>query len=169
MESESSHSIQVTVDVPTWRHAVTDLDRICERAVRAAIRGHGGAQPGPVEVSVLLTDDARVRELNRAWRGRDRATNVLSFPALAPGATSPPGAPVLLGDVVLAYETVAREAAAERKSLRAHLSHLLVHGVLHLLGHDHEDEAEALAMEALETAILGGLGVADPHAAEAGA
>lgn len=167
MESDSSHSIQVTVDAATWRNAVTDLDRVCEQAVLAAIQGHEGALPGPVEVSLLLTDDARVRELNRAWRGQDRPTNVLSFPALAAGETVPPGMPVLLGDVVLAFETVAREAAAQGKEVGAHTSHLLVHGVLHLLGHDHEDEAEADEMEALETAILARLGVADPYRPEA--
>ncbi|HEX7970330.1 MAG TPA: rRNA maturation RNase YbeY, partial [Stellaceae bacterium] len=102
-----------------------------------------------------------VRALNRQWRGKDVPTNVLSFPAL--GATPPPGAPRLLGDVVLAFETVAAEAAAQDKPLADHLRHLVIHGVLHLLGFDHESDADAQRMEASEIAILAGLGVPDPY------
>jgi probable rRNA maturation factor len=128
----------------------------------------------PVEVSVLLTDDARVRELNRVWRGADKPTNVLSFPAREPGEPWPSEGPVMLGDVAVALETVLREAAAEGKAPGDHLAHLVVHGTLHLLGHDHVgSDAEAEAMESLEVRVLAGLGVADPYgddvsAAEAG-
>ncbi|CAM5203141.1 hypothetical protein ARD30_22260 [Bosea thiooxidans] len=116
--------------------------------------------PG-AELSLLLTDDRRIRVVNRDWRGFDKATNVLSFPAAPPEriAASP-----LLGDIVLAYETVLREAEAEGKAASDHLRHLVIHGLLHLLGEDHETEAEARRMEALEVAALASLGVADPYA-----
>lgn len=114
------------------------------------------AVPPEAELSVALADDAMVQALNRDYRGKDKPTNVLSFPA--------PHGP-LLGDVVIACETLLREAAEEGVGALDHLTHLTVHGVLHLLGYDHETEAEALRMEALETAILTGLGMKDPHAA----
>jgi len=109
------------------------------------------------DVVVLLTDDAAVQRLNAQFRGKDAPTNVLSFPA-------PPGLADHLGDVCLAYETCAREAAEQGKTLAAHLQHLTAHGVLHLIGHNHEVDAEAEIMEALERRILAALGVADPYA-----
>jgi len=112
-------------------------------------------------VSLLLSDDRTVRELNRQWRKIDKPTNVLSFPAAEPTALA--RAP-LLGDIVLAYETTAREAAAQKKSLADHGTHLVVHGFLHLLGHDHILAQQAEVMEALETRILARLGIADPYA-----
>ncbi|HEX8374556.1 MAG TPA: rRNA maturation RNase YbeY, partial [Geminicoccaceae bacterium] len=123
----------------------------------------------PVEVSVLLADDAHVRELNRVWRGVDKPTNVPSFPAREPGEPWPAEGPAHLGDVAVALETVLREAAAEGKAPGDHLAHLVVHGTLHLLGHDHDADAEADAMEALEVRVLAGLGVADPYRDDAGA
>ena len=113
------------------------------------------------ELSLLLTDDKRIRIVNRDWRGFDKATNVLSFPAAPPDriAMSP-----MLGDIVVAYETVEREAQAEGKSLHDHLSHLVIHGLLHLLGEDHESETEARRMEGLEVAALARIGIADPYA-----
>jgi probable rRNA maturation factor len=104
--------------------------------------------------------------LNRDWRGQDKPTNVLAFPAGMDEAAAP-GAPLLLGDVVLAYETVAAEAAAQGKDFAAHLRHLIVHGVLHLVGHDHDEAAAAERMEAVERTILAGFGIADPYAIEA--
>ena len=116
--------------------------------------------PG-AELSLLLTDDKRIRIVNRDWRGFDKPTNVLSFPAAPPERIA--GSPVL-GDIVLALETLEREAQAEEKSFGDHLSHLVVHGLLHLLGEDHETPDEAERMEALETAALARLGIADPYA-----
>lgn len=121
------------------------------------------------EVSVELTDDASVQRLNSQWRGRDRPTNVLSFPQwddgdFAAGHPHPPGLPVPLGDVVLALETCAAEAGAADRPLAAHVCHLVAHGVLHLLGHDHQDPDAATAMEALERRILAALGHPDPYA-----
>lgn len=103
----------------------------------------------------MLADDAALRALNARWRQQDKPTNVLSFPA---------GDSVLLGDVVLAFETVRREASEQGKSLADHMSHLVVHGVLHLLGHDHERPRDADVMESLERQVLAGLGIADPYA-----
>lgn len=127
-----------------------------------------GAANG-VELAVVLADDRMLRRLNRRYRGVDAATNVLSFAAAdAPGPgvgqAAPHGTPLELGDVVVALETVRGEAAAQNKPLAHHLSHLVVHGVLHLLGFDHQSEGEAAAMEALEARVLDGLGLPDPYA-----
>jgi len=130
----------------------------CSRAAEAALAASGRA--GPAEISVLLGSDAEIRELNRRFRGRDRATNVLSFPA---GGAPWPGGPPPLGEIALAAETIRREAAAQRKTLRAHVSHLVVHGTLHLLGFDHRTEKEADRMERLEARCLAALSIADPY------
>lgn len=129
-------------------------------AAQAAWAAAGGE--GNAEVAVVLSDDAEVRGLNRTWAGRDKATDVLSFPA---GAEE--GGDAALGDIVLACETVARDASLAGLSLTDHASHLVIHGMLHLLGHDHGAEAEAAAMEKLETEILARLGLHDPYAAPA--
>ncbi len=169
MDSEPPSSVSITVETPAWLEAVSDPERLCRRAVAAALTVAPAAAP-PGEVGVLLADDATVRELNRRYRGVDRPTNVLSFPAAdAAGSTPAPAAggdeeAMPLGDVVLALETVAREAAERGVSVADHLTHLVVHGTLHLLGHDHGTDAEAATMEALETAVLAALGVADPYA-----
>lgn len=165
MDSDSSHSIEVTVEAAAWHSAVTDPDQLCRRAVAAVLRQEL-ASTDDVEVSVMLADDSRVQVLNREFRGQDRPTNVLSFPTGELGGAMP-GRPVLLGDVVLALETARREAERDGKALGAHVTHLVVHGTLHLLGYDHEDDAEAELMEAREIEVLAGLGVADPYAMEA--
>lgn len=136
--------------------AAGDAEATVRRAVAAAAAHPGLVVPEGAELSVALADDATLRQLNRDYRGKDKPTNVLSFPG--------PGGP-LLGDIAMALETLLAEAAEEGIAPEHHLAHLTVHGLLHLLGHDHETEAGALAMEALETAILAGLGIADPHAA----
>lgn len=138
-----------------------EAENSVERAARAALAAAAPGGEPPLILGVILTDDAEQRRLNLSYRGIDAPTNVLSF-ALADVAP-PPGAPVLLGDVVLAYETVAREAAEQQKTLAAHLQHLVVHGVLHLLGFDHENDTQAAKMEALEVEILQRLGVPDPY------
>lgn len=171
MDSDSSPSIEVAVGNCAWRAAVTDPEIICRHAAAATLRsaepglgtGLAGRLQGQIEVSIRLTDDAEMRRLNRTYRGQDKPTNVLSFEGDDPASAGGPGEPWLLGDVVLAFETVAGEASMEGRPLEAHLAHLVVHGVLHLLGHDHEDEAEASTMEALESRIVLGLGFADPH------
>lgn len=117
----------------------------------------------PVELGITLTDAADQRRLNRDYRGVDKATNVLAFSAWQPEASLPQGAPILLGDVVLALETVADEACKQNKFLDDHIRHLVVHGVLHLLGYEHSGEAEAAMMESLEKSILAEMGVPDPY------
>jgi probable rRNA maturation factor len=114
-------------------------------------------------LAITLTDDAQQQQLNRRYRGEDVSTNVLAFQAWKPGMHTTHGAPLLLGDVVLAFETVAREANDQVKPFCDHVRHLIVHGVLHLLGYDHRREADAIKMERLETSILAKLGVSDPY------
>ncbi|MCW5732397.1 MAG: rRNA maturation RNase YbeY [Alphaproteobacteria bacterium] len=143
-----------------WADFLPQAARLARRAGRAALAASGLRTAKRIEVSLLLSDDRRVRALNRRWRTKDRPTNVLAFPA---GGPVPRGAPLVLGDVVLALETVRREARAQGKKAADHFQHLVVHGVLHLVGHDHETEAEAGVMESLETRILRRLGVADPY------
>ena len=133
------------------------------RAALAVLADQGMGQDEAYEISIVLADDDFVRDLNRQYRNIDRPTNVLSFPADDGDGLGP----CLLGDVILAYETVQREADAAGKPMLDHVSHLIIHGALHLLGFDHEDEQEAIEMEAIETAILARLGVADPYLAGA--
>ena len=149
--------IEISRNSDGWPEA---LDARAEQAVRAALAQSKARITGPAELSVVLTDDAEQRVLNRDWRGIDKSTNVLSFPQIEPfGPVSG-----LLGDIILARETLEREAAEQGVSFEDHFTHLVVHGFLHLLGYDHMDDDEALAMEGLETQILASLGVADPYA-----
>jgi len=155
----------VAIDIATpmrqWTDLLPDVEDLVRSAATAAWRASGDGTAAAVEISVVLADDAMVRTLNRDHRGKDKPTNVLSFPIGTAGGVD--AAPTMLGDVVLACETVMAEAAAQGKSVADHLRHLVVHGVLHLTGHDHEDDAEAERMERLETRILADLGVGDPY------
>ncbi|WP_082610027.1 rRNA maturation RNase YbeY [Bosea sp. Root381] len=158
-----SLAVALRVQSRKWR-ALGDtaaLRQCALQAIQAALAVAPVRPSEGAELSLLLTDDKRIRVVNRDWRGFDKATNVLSFPAAPPAriATSP-----VLGDIVIAYETVEREAQAEGKSLSDHFSHLVIHGLLHLLGEDHETDAEAERMEGLEIAALAELGIADPYA-----
>lgn len=145
--------IEVEIDSDEWTEALPDAAAVVERAARAAL----GTVEG--DVVVLLAADEAVQDLNQRFRDKDRPTNVLSFPAAESAFPH-------LGDVVLGYAYCAAEAEAQGKTLSDHLSHLVVHGVLHLLGRDHEDDAEAEEMEAEEREILAELGVSDPYAVE---
>ena len=160
-------AVDIAIAAADWGDEAQLRPRIEAILARAIEIGHFDL-PQQVEVSLLLTDDERIRELNRVWRGKDKATNVLSFPADDLEHDGEPGEedarPLLLGDIVIARETLLREAADEGKSADDHFCHLLVHGFMHLLGYDHETDAEADEMEALETEILAALGVADPYA-----
>ena len=150
-----------------------DWDALAVRACAAALAEtpHAGLDRAgfAVEVAVRLTDDAEVRGLNRQYRGKDTPTNVLSFPMVQPDLIEALSAgddgETLLGDIVLAWETVAAEAAAKTLSPADHAVHLIVHGLLHLLGYDHGDDVQGTHMEALETAALARLGLGDPYAA----
>lgn len=164
--------LEVSVEDPRWADALPGVEARLRALAEAAIAGAEQDDPdqvpeGPWEISMVLADDATVQGLNRDWRGKDKPTNVLSFAALDDDeAPLPEGAPLLLGDIVLAFETCAREAEEQGKTLADHFAHLVVHGVLHLLGYDHEQDDEAEAMEALEVAVLARLGVADPYLGE---
>jgi probable rRNA maturation factor len=151
--TRSAPAIDVLVESPLWEDQ-PDAAAVIRRAIGAAAETTDAAADR--DLAVMLCDDAAMRDLNGRWRGRPEPTNVLSFPAAAGTGT--------LGDIAIAYETMAREAKAEGKPFGDHLAHLAVHGFLHLLGYDHQSEAEATAMERLETAILARLGVADPYA-----
>jgi probable rRNA maturation factor len=149
-------TIDIVVESDLWS-AHPDVEATVRRAIdaAAAAAGSGG------DVAVMLTDDAVMRQMNAQWRGIDKPTNVLSFPATESFAVA---GDLHLGDIAIAYETVAAESAAENKAFADHLAHLAVHGYLHLAGFDHETDAEAVRMEHLETRILSGLGIADPYA-----
>ncbi len=148
--------MNITIDVEdeTW-HGIFGIEGVVTRAVEAALphdrRG----------IDVLLTSDAEMRLLNKEWRGKDGSTNVLSFPS--PDMPVPDGEAAHLGDIVLAWGTVAQEAREEGKVLADHVTHLVIHATLHLLGFDHEDEEGAHTMEAREREILAGLNIADPY------
>jgi probable rRNA maturation factor len=151
-------AIDILVQSPLWnskRNAKAVLRRALRKAA-AVVSAHG-------ELAVVLTDDSAVHALNRIWRHKDAPTNVLSFPVER--APESHGAPRLLGDIVIAYETTAREARAQGKSFAHHLVHLAVHGFLHLAGYDHLDDDDAAAMERLESTILAELAVPNPYAA----
>jgi probable rRNA maturation factor len=155
---------------PMWP-GETDWQALADAAARAALiqvpQGELLTKAATIEVSVKLSDDAEIQALNRDFRGKDKPTNVLSFPMIQPDLIEAidmgDDGETLLGDIILAHETCAREAAEKGIGLADHVSHLIVHGMLHLIGHDHEEEAEAIAMEAIETRALESLGLADPY------
>jgi probable rRNA maturation factor len=150
--------IEIQVEDAGWRALLADADSLAEAAAEAAL----AASPAPTlgDLVVLLTNDAEVRDLNARFRGKDQPTNVLSFPAGA----NPHGH---LGDIALALGVCASEAKAQGKPLGHHMQHLVAHGVLHLLGYDHQEDDEAEGMEALEREILAGLNIPDPYAGDA--
>jgi probable rRNA maturation factor len=153
---------EVLVVAECW-HREPDAEAVIHRAIAAAAETVD-QDVGEAELAVMLTDDAGIRTLNANWRGIDKPTNVLSFPALQPTPTSGErDAPRMLGDIAIAYETVRHEADAEQKQFDHHLSHLAVHGFLHLIGYDHEKDGDAEAMEALEQEILAQLGIPNPY------
>ena len=146
-------------DSALWEQLI-DAEAIAERALEAAVEMAGLTLLDGAELGILLSDDEHVKSVNQEWRGIDKPTNVLSFPAVEP--TKLARAP-FLGDIIIAYETVEREAKAEGKAFADHYAHLVVHGFLHLLGFDHINEADAERMEALEIAILSSLDIPDPY------
>ena len=153
-DTQTIPAIDVIVEAEAW--TAHDAEDIVRRAIEAAAAFEG--RPG--EVAVMLTDDATIQQLNAQWRGMDKPTNVLSFPAGDVAAVQDSH----LGDIAIAYETVAREAEAEDKTFSDHLAHLAIHGYLHLIGFDHETDDEAFRMESLETRILSSLAIANPYA-----
>jgi len=165
----------VTVESDDWYALPVDPIGLCVAAAAAAFASAASHMKDHAfggrfcETSVALTSDARIHELNREYRDRDGPTNVLSFASLDAGEVEslPPDAPILLGDIIVAFETVEREVIAEGKAMTDHLTHMVAHGMLHLLGFDHIDEEDAAVMEELERDALAVLGVADPYRAPA--
>ncbi len=154
---------EVLVVADGWQ-SEPDAEAVIHRAIAAAAEVVD-ADVGDAELAVMLTDDAGIRTLNSNWRGIDKPTNVLSFPALPPaGPGGPDDAPRMLGDIAIAFETTRKEADDEQKPFDHHLSHLAVHGFLHLIGYDHEKDDDAGTMESLEAEILAQLGIPDPYA-----
>ena len=154
---------EVLVVADCWRRE-PDAEAVIQRAIAVAAASVE-VDVGNAELAIMLTDDSGIRTLNGNWRGIDKPTNVLSFPALQPeGVRGAEDAPRMLGDIAIAYETMRREADEEEKPFDHHLSHLAVHGFLHLIGYDHENDADADEMECLERKILAQLGIPDPYA-----
>lgn len=157
---------EILIEAPEWD--AVDLPALAQRAGDAAL-AELGLEPAGFSLSLLACDDARIATLNTQFRGKPVPTNVLSWPAEERAADAPGQAPSLddlpeeLGDIALAFQTCATEATDGNKSLADHVTHLIVHGLLHCLGYDHEDDADAELMEALETRILARLGGADPY------
>ena len=163
MTTTSIPATDVLVVADCWT-AEADAEAVIHRAIATAA-DMVDAETGDAELAIMLTDDAGIRTLNQNWRGIDKPTNVLSFPALQPpSGVELDNAPRMLGDIAIAYETTRREADDEGKPFVNHLSHLAIHGFLHLVGYDHEKDGEAEAMESLETEILAQLGIPDPYA-----
>ena len=150
-------TVDIEIEDQAWTSGAEDAEALVWRAAQAVLDAHEDIEGQGIVI--LLTDDDSVRALNRDFRQKDYATNVLSFP-------SPPNPEGQIGDIALAYGVCAREAAEQGKPLAHHLQHLVAHGVLHLLGYDHEGDEEAEAMEALERQILAGLDVPDPYAGD---
>ena len=149
-------NLDISVDDRDWT-AVPNLRKLARRAISAAINDN------KVSLSLLFTSDAKILEINRQWRGKATATNVLSFP-VSTETPVPAGEPRPLGDIALAFGVISREAEEQEKPIAHHVTHLIVHGALHLLGYDHETDSEAEAMEAREIMILAGLGIENPYA-----
>lgn len=156
--ARKSPSVAIIVEDACWRDGLPGLRTQLRRAARLALKAAGRTTDGTL--TILLADDAALRRLNADFRGKDKPTNVLSFPAAANPENH-------LGDIAIAYGVAAREAREAAKRFSDHATHLAVHGVLHLLGYDHETAAEAKVMERLEVAILSALGIADPYAVRA--
>lgn len=163
--------LEVELDRTCDWDSLTDWDMISKQAVGAAfaVSSHGSLAHAhfTISVSIRLSDDGEVHDLNRQWRGKDKPTNVLSFPMLEAGeldalANTDDGE-VLLGDMILAHSVCASEATEKQVPLSQHVTHLIVHGTLHLLGYDHIDDTEAEAMEALEVKALASLGLPNPY------
>lgn len=152
--AKATPAVEIDVQSPLW-----DAQPEAEQTVRAAIAAAAALSTSGSEVSILLTDDSAVRVLNNEWRGIDKPTNVLSFPA---PATLAKGAAGILGDIVIAYETLMRECADDDRDFLDHLAHLTIHGYLHLVGYDHQDDAQANEMEALESKIMTRMQLPDP-------
>ena len=157
-------TVDIEIEDEAWTKAEPDVEALVWRAAQAVLDAHEDIEGNGIVI--LLADDDSVQALNRDFRQKDYATNVLSFPSVMSPGVNPEGQ---IGDIALAFGVCQREAAEQGKPLAHHLQHLVAHGVLHLLGYDHQDDAEAEAMEAFEREILAGLDIPDPYAEPASA
>ncbi len=161
-------TVDCIIEDPRWADA--GIETLSTQATEATLN-HLGLEPTVFEISLLACDDTRIAALNADFRGKPKPTNVLSWPSEERAAITPGEMPILpspgpdaeLGDIAISYDTCASEASAQSKPMPHHIIHLLVHGSLHLLGFDHENEPDAVLMEGLETEILGNLGIPDPY------
>lgn len=166
-DPEPSFDIIIILDKPCWKRSIAEWEALIQPAIFETLCQ--SQWPQSVEINILLTDDTKIQELNKKYRGVDKPTNVLSFPSFEPeeisglktGKWSPE--PVVLGDIALAYETIQKESSSQDKPFDQHLIHLAVHGVLHLLGFDHEKDEDATVMESLEIRILSSLTIPNPY------
>lgn len=165
MDAEQSESLSrvdltVALEDERWLHAIPELEEFSWKIVEHVLADIENVPAAPLEVACAFVSDATIQTLNAQYRGKDKSTNVLSF---ATEDELLPGMPAVLGDVVLAFETIARESLEQGKTMRDHTAHMIVHGLLHLLGFDHENDDDAEDMEAREVALLAELGVANPY------
>jgi len=171
-DPDPSPHIAVILDKPCWKGTASQWETLIKPAVLETLAQSLKALP-EAEITILLTDDATIRKLNKTHRGHDKPTNVLSFPSLEPkdvldlcvskNEQENERSPLILGDIALAFETICQESIDQKKPFDHHLVHLVVHGVLHLLGFDHNQDDEALAMESLEIKILSSLMIPNPY------
>lgn len=155
-------TLDFTYESDDWHEELPDIEELSELTIRKTLEFAGYATP-QIEISIVLADDAFIQNLNRDYRGKDSPTNVLSFPQFEPNDLDKKAPFLALGDIILAFETLQREASEQEKSLRAHTTHLIAHGLLHLLGYDHIEDSEAEAMEKLEIRILKALSIKNPY------
>lgn len=157
--------IDILIDEPQWSKARLGVKTMFPLVLETACKALPQKIGAPIEVTVTLASDKQIKILNRDHRGKNKPTNVLSFPLWDDRSEIPRGKDAVpVGDIIIAYETMAREAVEQGKTLKAHTTHMLVHGFLHLLGYDHMNDTEAEEMEALEVKILKKLGIKDPYA-----
>ncbi len=164
---ESIAEIEIIIDAPSWRDALPECESITCQTVQTVLE-HLEVSTMAIEVSLVLANDALIQEKNKRYRGKDQPTNVLAFPAMQNplnwlSQMKSTGTPFVIGDIFLAIETIQQEASAQAKPLQDHFSHLIVHGVLHLFGYDHQVDGDAEKMEALEIKILGEMGIKNPY------
>ncbi len=156
--------IEVLVEEERWHECTSSFDFVNEAAKLALSAGKEPALSSPVNLSILFSTDKHIRELNKTYRGFDKPTNVLAFPAEGNAAGTLKDEKTHLGDIILAFETVLKEANEQNKTPASHITHLVIHGVLHLMGYDHTTSSEAMKMEQLEVQLMIKLGLTDPYA-----
>jgi probable rRNA maturation factor len=164
MPDRPSHEIAIIIEDLAWQNLPFDCECYIKEVVLSGLN-HVKIVP-PLEISVLLTNNQHIQVLNNEYRGQDKPTNVLSFPSLTPEELAHPeplGELLIMGDIVLAFETIKKEALDQHKTFQHHLAHLTIHGLLHLLGYDHENDADANIMESLEITILKQLNITNPY------